>query len=324
MAPPAAEPLLTTVDDDMDTASTMEAGSLPRFDDSDDEDDYFEMDSDDSDPECEDDVEQAIFTAPAVPVRQTENDSNDVNISDSQSLGEPAPREPPSDLMELELVEGEQDERNVQRKLSHPSSPHSQAPSLHKDGSVLEVSTSETKVPQKPVPGPDKVRVVIKDTAYATYRAVLATPSSVEVATAGRKSGETSTRKEWLKAWEVANPGKPRPCSAKAVYRLADKLDLQDLKERAFQHIIKSLTVENVAYEVFSHFSAAFDDVRKVEISYFLEHWGEIRDSTMMRNVWQQIRLGRHPGFEEVWPLIATNLEYKSQDSPAGRDNEKA
>lgn len=41
-------------------------------------------------------------------------------------------------------------------------------------------------------------------------------------------------------------------------------LDLADLKERAFQHIIKSLTVDNVAYEVFSDFSAAFEDVRKV------------------------------------------------------------
>jgi hypothetical protein len=42
------------------------------------------------------------------------------------------------------------------------------------------------------------------------------------------------------------------------------ELDLQALKERAFQHIIKSLTVDNVAYEVFSDFSAAFEDVRKV------------------------------------------------------------
>ena len=33
---------------------------------------------------------------------------------------------------------------------------------------------------------------------------------------------------------------------------------------RAFQHIVKSLTVTNVPYEVFSSFSAAFEDVRKV------------------------------------------------------------
>ena len=42
------------------------------------------------------------------------------------------------------------------------------------------------------------------------------------------------------------------------------ELGLQELKERAFQHIVKSLTVDNVTYEVFSAFSVAFEDVRKV------------------------------------------------------------
>jgi hypothetical protein len=83
------------------------------------------------------------------------------------------------------------------------------------------------------------------------------------------------------------------------------------------QHIVKSLTVDNVPYEVFSGFSAMFSQIRKVrdalalpvpatdgdgdqvEVSYFLDNWAEIRSSPAMRNVWQQIRLGRHPGFEE-------------------------
>ena len=62
------------------------------------------------------------------------------------------------------------------------------------------------------------------------------------------------TRKEWLKEWETNNCGRVLPCSAKAVYRLADseltngsipcedlystsplELDLTELKIRAFQ-----------------------------------------------------------------------------------------
>lgn len=64
------------------------------------------------------------------------------------------------------------------------------------------------------------------------------------------------SRREWIKFWEGCNPGNPSPCSAKAVYRLADRefflssknvsrgatrplncvgLDLGDLKQRAFQ-----------------------------------------------------------------------------------------
>ncbi|EKM51633.1 uncharacterized protein PHACADRAFT_101599 [Phanerochaete carnosa HHB-10118-sp] len=227
-----------------------------------------------------------------------------------------------------------------------------------------------------------RVRVVVRDVAYSTYRAALyyiytdtivfaplassftnhgyfspmppalkqprsiglSTPAATAPETQGifqlghtQKSslsldiapGHPSSRKEWIAEWEKNNPGRPRPCSAKAVYRLADsgllacvvsrhvltdtfvELDLQELKDRAFQHIIKSLAVDNVAYEVFSDFSAAFEDVRKVEVQFFLDHWADIRSSDAMRNVWQQIRVGRHPGFEEVWPLIAGNLEFK-------------
>ena len=45
------------------------------------------------------------------------------------------------------------------------------------------------------------------------------------------------------------------------------ELGLQELKERAFQHIVKSLTVDNVVHEAFSAFSVAFEDVRKVRPS---------------------------------------------------------
>jgi len=67
--------------------------------------------------------------------------------------------------------------------------------------------------------------------------------------------------------------------------------------------------VENIPFEVFSPFSATFAEVRKIQVNYFLEHWGEIRASEAMRNVWRQIRNGRHPGFEEgPWILLNCGL----------------
>jgi hypothetical protein len=64
-----------------------------------------------------------------------------------------------------------------------------------------------------------------------------------------------------------------------------------------------------------------------VQVEFFLQHWADIRASDAMSNVWTQIRVGRHPGFEEglqflsyngdrtdflkVWPVIAQNLEFK-------------
>jgi hypothetical protein len=182
---------------------------------------------------------------------------------------------------------------------------------------------------------------VINDVAYTTYYAILyyiytdnivfaplsssfalrnsSPPLSPLPADVGLKRGaiqETfSSRKEWIKDWIRNNPGRPAPCSAKAAYRIADKLDLRELKERAAQHIFKSLTVDNIAYEVFSPFAAAFEEIRKVQINFFLTNWGDIRASESMRNVWQQLRSGRHAGFEGVWPVIASSLEFKPKPS---------
>jgi hypothetical protein len=68
---------------------------------------------------------------------------------------------------------------------------------------------------------------------------------------------------------EDGSPVGPRPVSAKAVYRLADKLDLPALKLRAFQHISSGLTAQNIPAEVFSRFSSTFEDVRKVSDSHY-------------------------------------------------------
>ncbi|KAJ3513573.1 hypothetical protein NLJ89_g2872 [Agrocybe chaxingu] len=190
-----------------------------------------------------------------------------------------------------------------------------------------------------------KSRIEVKDVAYTTYLAMLyyiytdnvvfAPLSSSFLSAPGHTSNPSleslsstqiegsqapgskfllhelsHSRSEWIREWVIANPGRPAPCSAKSMYRIADRLDLSELKERAAQHIIKSLTVDNIAFEIFSPFAAKFESIRKIEVDFFLSHWHDIRTSDAMKNVWVQIRNGRHPGFEEVWPLIAQSLEF--------------
>ncbi|KAI0045686.1 hypothetical protein FA95DRAFT_1495126 [Auriscalpium vulgare] len=341
-----------------DAASELTALGV-RSDDSDEEDeDQFDEGDAEADPphfDFEREDEDAAPRPSASPVPPPGSPSRDVP--------EPAAANASSAMEGAEEVERmvtDEDEhtngeaRNVRPKLSHPSSPRS-------------AGAQSTRYEQGSIPsGPPKQRVVVRDVAYATYRAVLYylytdaiwfaplsssflaapappahammhTPNDSQanlgaVMRSAPTQGEAyaaaaaSSRREWIRDWARNNSGRPLPCSAKAVYRLADKLDLSELKERAFQHIVKSLTVENVPYEVFSTFSATFEVVRKVEVKFFLDHWAEIRGSDAMRNVWHQIRLGRHPGFEEVWPVIATNLEFKAQTTnmATGSDKEEA
>jgi len=242
---------------------------------------------------------------------------------------------PAENIIDEDETEGE-DRRNVRAKLSHPSSPRSSQP-INLSPRLPELASGS------------KMTVVVKDVAYTTYLGLLyyiytdtivfaplsssfisarddtpASPMSTLPSTPAEPQGHmiaskrnampeftAASRRGWIKEWMRNNPGRPAPCSPKAAYRLADRLGLRELKERASQHIFKSLTVDNIAYEVFSPFAATFDEIRQVQVNFFLTHWQDIRASDAMRNVWQQIRTGRHPGFEEVWPVIAQNLEFK-------------
>ncbi|KAG2151344.1 hypothetical protein DEU56DRAFT_777393 [Suillus clintonianus] len=311
-----------------------------QYDDSDDEDDEYSTRTIDE-PSFDGTVESQIEDGPSVPVASTINIESSVHSVEADA----------------QITSGPEDGQNpiVQPKLSHPSSPIAGSNNVALDTNAHDWIKPTAPAEGKEFAGPKKMRVFIRDVAYATYRAVLyyiytdvivfapisssfgstaqkKAPTVVSTAQAPSDSqsnlldvpksgGSTETptsRREWIRKWQQAHPGRPSPCSAKAVYRLADKLGLLDLKERAYQHIQKSLTVDNIPYEVFSPFSATFQDVRKVQVNFFLEHWGDIRSSDAMRSVWQQIRIGRHPGFEEVWPLIAQHLEFNPKTGKSG------
>ncbi|KAG6841703.1 hypothetical protein C0991_007975 [Blastosporella zonata] len=271
----------------------------------------------------------------------SDDDEDEAESAASQPGPEPSSRHvsPPSEAIAIAApvpdssqeddyeVDEEDGERNVRAKLSHPSSPRTNHESL------------PSTVPAA------RLSVVVKDVAYTTYKALLyylytdtvvfaplsssflsktqpivdstpqkaRSPSPSEESSTQKNSSEETpiSRRQWIQEWKEDHLDRPSPCSAKAMYRLADRLDLPILKARASQHIVKSLTVDNIAYEIFTPFAAAFNDIRKVQVDFFLAHWKDIRASDSMRCVWQQIRNGRHPGFEEVWPVIASNLEFQ-------------
>ncbi|KAI0366633.1 hypothetical protein BV20DRAFT_971558 [Pilatotrama ljubarskyi] len=348
-----------------DDASVSDVGAYAQhFDDSDfeDEDDSVMLNND---PESAMDLSEPPVPTPVDEVNaalEEEGASGKRRAVTEETLSE-GERE-----RGTEAGDDPQTQRNTRPKLSHPSSPRSREmllehPEAH-PGTVPPLQGSYHKRPTSAVPGPKKVRIVVRDVAYVTYRAVLyyiytdmivfaplsssflatssdpstqygttvastpaALPSDSQAifAFAGlgprasqQQPSETAassnpvvvgprTRREWVVEWERNNPGRPQPPSAKSVYRLADRLGLQDLKDRAFRHIVKSLTVANVAQEAFSAFSAAFEDVRKVEIAFMFDHWMEVRTGALA-NIGQQLRLGKFPGFEEVWPMIVQNL----------------
>lgn len=208
-------------------------------------------------------------------------------------------------------------------------------------------------------------RVVIRDSSYATFKALLffLYTDTVEFApltstffepevVSGRKTtamertkadlaGVQKTalsdsdfsgqmlhahrrRQEIIHSYCARYPHRPSPCSAKAMYRLADKLHLPDLKKRAEEHISNSLTVHNIVWEAFSSFASFYPEVRGMELKFLLKHWDHVKETGAMKTIFA--RRHAHPGLAEVWPHLLTQLEYRpkagdSDEGPADANN---
>lgn len=40
------------------------------------------------------------------------------------------------------------------------------------------------------------------------------------------------------------------------------------------------------------------------------QNWKHIKSTRAMHSIWHELRSGRHAGFEDVWPLIISQLEF--------------
>ncbi|PBK94240.1 hypothetical protein ARMGADRAFT_1078946 [Armillaria gallica] len=101
----------------------------------------------------------------------------------------------------------------------------------------------------------------VKDTAYTTWKALLAYLYTQEISFASLKSNGTP---------RIADKD---ACSPKSMYRLAVKADLGSLKEMAFESIRSQLTPSNIVAEVFSKFTHRYPEVLDMEVRYLLEQF---------------------------------------------------
>jgi hypothetical protein len=134
--------------DNVDASSDYTAlGTHPE--DSDEEDEAYDPGESDGDPPNSDhepeDVPRDFLLEPGISVAAEEAEGGD----DADAGGEGEDEKP----------------RNVRQKVAHPSSPRGV------NAQILPRSGATTT--DRDIPGPPKLRVVVKDVAYATYRAVL-------------------------------------------------------------------------------------------------------------------------------------------------------
>ncbi|GAA5913334.1 uncharacterized protein JCM6883_003042 [Sporobolomyces salmoneus] len=81
-------------------------------------------------------------------------------------------------------------------------------------------------------------------------------------------------------------------CSAHAMYRLADRYELDELKEMSLGFIVRSLTVENVAYELFSSLSLDYEPVQKPVFNFLCQNWDAVKSTKAFEIVFERFSLG--------------------------------
>ncbi|KAJ7649422.1 hypothetical protein DFH06DRAFT_1475808 [Mycena polygramma] len=76
-------------------------------------------------------------------------------------------------------------------------------------------------------------------------------------------------------------------CSAKSMYKLADKFALEELKSRALEFIQTQLSTETIVHEAFSSFTSLYPEIQDMEVEFLLKHLPNLREGMgeMLRTV---------------------------------------
>lgn len=108
----------------------------------------------------------------------------------------------------------------------------------------------------------------IPDVAAVTWHALVFFIYTGKISFAPLRSTGEQARRGACRVHRAANPELPELCSPKSMYRLADMVGLDHLKELAAEEIQKQLSHECIIDELFSHFSAAYPDVLTAQLTY--------------------------------------------------------
>ncbi|KAJ7261628.1 hypothetical protein C8J57DRAFT_1134393 [Mycena rebaudengoi] len=64
----------------------------------------------------------------------------------------------------------------------------------------------------------------------------------------------------------------PPECSAKSMYKLADRFELNELKAVALQSLRSQFSADNIVREAFSTFTSLFPEIQDIEVEFLICH----------------------------------------------------
>ncbi|KAJ7152466.1 hypothetical protein C8R46DRAFT_1121305 [Mycena filopes] len=172
---------------------------------------------------------------------------------------------------------------------------------------VVKGSSSESEPDGKVAPGSKssgrKGRVIVlKDTAFTTWKALIYYLYTRRVNFRPLKSEGS----------QEAGPAVKGPtCSPKSMYRLADKLGLEDLQALALTAISSRLSETNILEEVFSSFTSVYPVIRDLEVGVLTSNFSDKASEGLM-DMTQKICDGEKPYCAETLFMIIKKMGKKT------------
>jgi len=112
----------------------------------------------------------------------------------------------------------------------------------------------------------------VKDTAFRTWQALLFYLYTDQILWSPLKS-QIVNHSELTRDIAIdANPSGAPPCSPKSMYRLANKVGLEPLKNLAFDAMRARLSDSNIIRELGSNFTSKYPDVLRMQIDVLYKH----------------------------------------------------
>ncbi|GAA5825851.1 hypothetical protein JCM5353_002460 [Sporobolomyces roseus] len=156
-------------------------------------------------------------------------------------------------------------------------------------------------------------RIVIRNAAYTTYRAVLMYIQTGYISFSPLTSSfshlppsdRARARLDHIREQSNLDSRLPLPASPKSVYKLAHYLSLPALQSLALAEISRQLSIENVFIELFDGLASVYDEVRRVMVAFAVEHKKEVVETEGFKGVMEKLRRNE---LELSGPVVADLL----------------
>jgi len=110
--------------------------------------------------------------------------------------------------------------------------------------------------------------MLVRDTAFRTWKALILYLYTDKLVFSPLKSQRWPRKKNVV----ATDPSTLWPCSPKSMYRLACKVRLNEVRDRAFSEIRSNLNEDNILQELSSSFTSKYPAILKMQVEVLLDH----------------------------------------------------